>query len=379
MFDAYFISTSQIESSEKPEQSPFGFCINEDEFNKNFNNVFTHSEKDYQMVDLPIQNQSKEIYSKELLEKQLPQDNHETQSTNSSIKSKQTLRTIKSINTINTVNSNTNSFLDVETCTESNKKDPKQVENDNSLLKKKKGRPINDPKIIVEKENKYDPNENITEYMKARKKIQNRESQQRTRQRKKESQMVIFNEIEDLKKENYRLYHENLNLKEDRSFLMEQIRFLQGLIKSNTSNKLCTELKDREYFNYGDSLAERQIKDIELLSTPLSSTSESPSYSLNYQKRGKMSQIFSISILCVLGILCMAVNLDFIYDNTGSQGVISLSNENLMRLNSEDTINSPNDNRFSLFTKGFTIVVFIYACFRILLYKDKGSKVKKQK
>ena len=71
--------------------------------------------------------------------------------------------------------------------------------------------------------------------------LQNRESAIRSRQKKKEGVQTQNNELEDLKTINYNLLSENNKLKNDTNNLKDKIKFLQSIIQTkteiNTNNK----------------------------------------------------------------------------------------------------------------------------------------------
>jgi hypothetical protein len=50
-------------------------------------------------------------------------------------------------------------------------------------------------------------------------------------------------ELEYYKKENYRLIHENASLKKEKSFLIDQIKFMQSIIKSNNNSNCNTDIE----------------------------------------------------------------------------------------------------------------------------------------
>lgn len=77
-----------------------------------------------------------------------------------------------------------------------------------------------------------DPNE----YKKARKRIQNRESAIRSRNRKKKYFTEVEVKFEELQEENKRLSTENATLKAEKKLLIDQLEYFKGLIGNMNSN-----------------------------------------------------------------------------------------------------------------------------------------------
>lgn len=172
-----------------------------------------------------------------------------------------------------------------------------------SLLNKKKGRPITDTNVILTIDNKVlHPNDE--DYMKERKKIQNRESQLRSRQRKKEITMKSNEKVEDLMMENERLKTENRNLIEDRSFLVEQIRFLQGLISKNLPLlRHSSEMSvDKEKGKVESQIETNEKKERQFLSKKVYFSSEN--------KKELFNKVVNVGFVALLGVLCILVNID---------------------------------------------------------------------
>jgi len=121
---------------------------------------------------------------------------------------------------------------------------------------------------------------------KARKRLQNRESAIRSRQKKKENSRNLENEIDYLKKENYRLAHENKSLHNEKSFLIDQIKFMQNLIRSN---------------NIINKKEEKESNDIEK-----NINVSKPNIVLNGASQKSFGKLFSVFIVCVLSIAYFA-------------------------------------------------------------------------
>ena len=265
---------------------------------------------------------------------------------------------------INSYNSKSNSVISVN----SNNK----IENSSTtatkqeFLSKKKGRPLTDARIIVEENKIITPDDD--EYMKARKRIQNRESQMRTRMKKKEKDCSFEKEKEELVQENFKLKAENAHLINDRKFLLEQIKFLQNLISSNmpTLNiSKCSSNNSNNDFHIKNSNSIFYQKDIESYknkndipeykfnSLPLSTNStnnNSTSTKLTYQT-SKLRGLFSVTLVCFLGIICVFVNVDY---NEG----VSFTGQEGYSLKSETKYV---DSSYSLTTRITSFILFIFS------------------
>ena len=208
----------------------------------------------------------------------------------------------------------------------------------NLLLNKKKGRPLQDNKAIVINETLVvTPDENHDLYMKERKKIQNRESQIRSRQKKKEDSNKYFDQLEELTKENERLRNENKNLTQDRNFLMEQIKFLQNLISNNMSN-----------VNHSTDITSTNSKDKESLNTI--STNSTKKVYFEAGTKSKLNKFFNIAFVCMLGILCIMINSE-VEDGIGMNLGTGYSTK------SETSFQS-NAYSYSLFTRILSSLLF---------------------
>jgi len=221
-----------------------------------------------------------------------------------------------------------------------------------SLLNKKKGRPISDTHAILTIDNKLvQPNDE--DYMKERKKIQNRESQLRSRQRKKEVFLKNHEKVEELMIENERLKAENRNLVEDRSFLVEQIRFLQGLISKNMpmlkhSSEISVDKEKGKIENGKQSMSKRV-------------------FISNDNKKDKFIKAVNIGFVALLGVLCVLVNIDK-YE-IDDYSLLSIGNGNGYRVKSErsDYYSKDTDYIYSFAIRSMSFILFICS-FIILIY-----------
>lgn len=230
---------------------------------------------------------------------------------------------------------------------------------DKKMLSKKKGRPLKDAAILIDEDKIVSPESE--DYMKIRKKIQNRESQNRARQRKKEESEKSTKYFDDIIKENERLKVENKNLVQDRNFLIEQIKFLQSIISSNMSNlKHSIDINSAEF-------------DIEKHNNKKSVASQQQSTATKYypETKSRLSKLFSVTFVCMLGFLCVVVN-------TEAEDSISFSGGVGFSLKSEENLVNKVPTYSSL-TRFSTVFLFILslAIAMYILGKDLISKRKK--
>jgi len=173
------------------------------------------------------------------------------------------------------------------------------------LLNKKKGRPLQDNRVIIIDENKFiTPDDNISLYMKERKKIQNRESQIRSRQRKKDEVNKHNEKMDEIIKENERLKAENKTLIQDRNFLIEQIKFLQSLISNNVNSN--NNNSSNQVKHSTDISSYNKDKESLNVTTPVNKKI----FTTVEGAKNKISKLFSVGFVTLLGVLCILINID---------------------------------------------------------------------
>ena len=191
-----------------------------------------------------------------------------------------------------------------------------------SLLKKTK-RPISKEfGIIVDTLTgiTYNEEEDPVSYRKAKKRIQNRESALRMKKLREVDSNKMEEEINHLREDNIRLINENVSLKKEKVFLIEQIKFMQKIIKEShlefKCNNDCSSL-DKE---------ENKIKGPVLF------------YDGSKQKiKGKM---FNVFIICMLSVLYIIGECSYGGENTSSGQGYKIGKEGPMQLNSVKEINN---------------------------------------
>jgi hypothetical protein len=179
--------------------------------------------------------------------------------------------------------------------------------------------------------------------------MQNRESAVRSRHKKKETSKIIETENEHLRMENYRLYHENKNLKTEKNFLVDQIKFMQNLIKSNNLNLVVKSTP----INDGDSDIEKNIPNkSENSSTPASTVQ------LNGARQRPFGKYFSVFLVCILSITYVS------FDDAsefGSGEKIVISSGSTITLNDSSQRHVELRNSTSLFSYIAT-GLFVFIC-----------------
>jgi hypothetical protein len=177
--------------------------------------------------------------------------------------------------------------------------------------------------------------------------------------------------------ENYRLSQENLSLKNEKAFLIDQIKFMQNLIRSNDIKLKVNSCRDESH-------------DLERNMPTPTSNSQSANLSainLNGAKQRPFSKIFSVFIICVLSITYVSFdnNMDF-----GSGDKIVFSTGSTISLNDsserQKPVNNLSNKMFGFMpdyiVKGAFIVLLAYLYWNIELfwaYLKKFFLVKNEK
>ena len=158
-------------------------------------------------------------------------------------------------------------------------------------------------------------------FKKAKKRIQNRESALRMKKLKQENILKTEDQINNLKQENNRLHNENAILKKEKMFLIEQIKYMQNLLKeSNIKLTSTAHTKEQELVNdtgYNYSSFGQKIK----------------------------GKLFNVFIICTLSIIYIAGECSSLGDGTTQQ--INFSTEKIIKLN---TVTETKKNTFYLWS-----------------------------
>jgi len=145
--------------------------------------------------------------------------------------------------------------------------------------------------------------------------------------------------------ENYRLFHENKNLKQEKSFLIEQIKFMQNLIRSN----------------------DIKIQNIDLEKNIPQSDFSSHQITLNGARQKPFGKLFNVFIICVLSIAYVSYdNVNEIYNNDS----IIFSGDSTIKLNdsSERQNNEIKPSSYYFFYKLITVFGLVYLVYILLYY-----------
>ena len=138
---------------------------------------------------------------------------------------------------------------------------------------------------------------------------------------KQENILKTEDQINNLKQENNRLHNENAILKKEKMFLIEQIKYMQNLLKeSNIKLTTTAHTKEQELVNdtgYNYSSFGQKIK----------------------------GKLFNVFIICALSIIYIAGECSSLGDGTTQQ--INFSTEKIIKLN---TVTETKKNTFYLWS-----------------------------
>jgi hypothetical protein len=138
--------------------------------------------------------------------------------------------------------------------------------------------------------------------------------------------------LEYYKKENYRLIHENAYLKKEKTFLIDQIKFMQTIIKSN-NNPISLDI-------------EKNVPN-------------QPKIYLNGGKQKPIGKIFSICILCIISVVYVS------YDGSYNEiGKIDFSNGSTITLN--DIQITKNDYNYWKLIYCFMAIISTYIVYKVV-------------
>ena len=250
------------------------------------------------------------------------------------------------------------------------KEDLKEISNPN-LLKvesqsQNKVKTLNESNKKLKKENKkefgilfdsktgisYNEEEDPVNYRKAKKRIQNRESALRMKKMREGLNSKIEEELFHLREDNIRLINENVSLKKEKEFLIDQIKFMQKIIKESN---LEFKLKNEHSFDSTDNNANTNNN---------SSSEENSTKKIFYYDGSKQKikgNLFNVFIICTLSVLYIVgecgFNIDKADNNNGQN--TNLRSGNSIKLNSiKETISNKHSFWF-YFSKMILLLIFI--------------------
>ena len=211
---------------------------------------------------------------------------------------------------------------------------PKETNDKNILLKKKREKEygvITDNLTGITYYEKDDP----VNYKKAKKRIQNRESALRMKKLRENNMNKLDEEMNKLKEDNERLINENISLKKEKVFLIEQIKFMQKIIKESN-----LEFKLKNNFN------ENEIKNKE------------PVLYYEGSKQKIKGKLFNVFVVCIFSIVYIIGECS--YGESGSNGKGDRNNGQAMKLNSVNNNGKINLGIWYYFSKIILLLIFFF-------------------
>ena len=194
-------------------------------------------------------------------------------------------------------------------------------------------------------------------YRKAKKRMQNRDSALRMKKMREVINSKFDEELFHLREDNIRLINENISLKKEKEFLIEQIKFMQKIIKeSNLEFKLKNESSfDRPENNNINN----NISNINSNSNDERSRKNVFYYDGSKQKiKGNLFNVFIIGTLSILYIIGECGLNTENSDNNGSQNT-NLRSGNSIKLNSIKVNMSKGHSLWFFFSKIILLSIFI--------------------
>ena len=247
---------------------------------------------------------------------------------------------LKEISNPNLLKVESQSQNEVKTLNESNKKLKKENKKEFGILF--------DSKTGIS----YNEEEDPVNYRKAKKRIQNRESALRMKKMREGLNSKIEEELFHLREDNIRLINENVSLKKEKEFLIDQIKFMQKIIKESN---LEFKLKNEHSFDSTDNNANTNNN---------SSSEENSTKKIFYYDGSKQKikgNLFNVFIICTLSVLYIigecGFNIDKADNNNGQN--TNLRSGNSIKLNSiKETISNKHSFWF-YFSKMILLLIFI--------------------
>ena len=248
---------------------------------------------------------------------------------------------LKEISNPNLLKVESQSQNEVKTLNESNKKLKKENKKEFGILF--------DSKTGIS----YNEEEDPVNYRKAKKRIQNRESALRMKKMREGLNSKIEEELFHLREDNIRLINENVSLKKEKEFLIDQIKFMQKIIKESN---LEFKLKNEHSFDSTDNNA---------ITNNNSSIEENSTKKIFYYDGSKQKikgNLFNVFIICTLSVLYIVGECGFNIDkadNNNGQNTNLRSGGNSIKLNSiKETISNKHSFWF-YFSKMILLLIFI--------------------
>ena len=201
----------------------------------------------------------------------------------------------------------------------------------------------------------YNEEDDPINYRKAKKRIQNRESALRIKKMRESGTSKLEEEIEHLREDNVRLINENISLKKEKEFLIEQIKFMQKIIKeSNLEFKLKNACSDKSDTNSNSSNEE---------------TGKEPVFYYNGSKQKIKGKLFNVFIICTLSLIYIIGECTLNGDKSNNQN-LNMRNGHSIHLNS---IKEKEIMKYSVWFYLSKILLVIIFLLIIPLFKEIGK------
>ena len=220
----------------------------------------------------------------------------------------------------------------------------------------------------------YNEEEDPINFKKAKKRIQNRESALRMKKLREGASSKIEEELCHLREDNIRLINENVSLKKEKEFLIDQIKFMQKIIKESN---LEFNLKNKHNFdnNYENININNKINN----NNNNTNSNEKVTKSVFYYDGSKQKikgNLFNVFVICTLSLLYIigerGTNFDSRENNSGQNS--NLRNGNSIKLNS---IKKNISSKYSLWFFLSKVILLIIFVLIIPLVKEGGKIIKK--
>jgi len=204
----------------------------------------------------------------------------------------------------------------------------------------------------------YNEEEDPINYKKAKKRIQNRESALRMKKLRESGHNKLEEELSHLREDNIRLINENVSLKKEKEFLIEQIKFMQKIIKeSNLEFKLKNDNYDSTD-NNSNSSNEDKIKE--------------PILYYDGSKQKIKGKLFNVSVICTLALIYIIGECSLSGDKINDSHNSGIRNEPSIHLNS---IKENEPIKYSIWFYLSKIILIVIFLLMIPLFKELGKIV----
>ena len=218
----------------------------------------------------------------------------------------------------------------------------------------------------------YNEEEDPISFKKAKKRIQNRESALRMKKMREGANSKIEEELCHLREDNIRLINENVSLKKEKEFLIDQIKFMQKIIKESN---LEFNLKNKH--NFENNYDNININDKSNTNTNSNDKLTKNVFYYDGSKQKIKGNLFNVFVICTLSLLYIigecGANIDRRENSSGQNS--NLRNGNSIKLNSIKENNIT--NKYSIwFFISKVILLAIFVLF-IPLIKEGGKIIEK--